>query len=321
MSLTIRSFAGTDADYATIARIRSAVYPEHPLAAQEIRHGDEHREDKLLLQRWFGEVDGQPVAYASFMHMSWNYHPHKFGLGVMVLPEQEKRGYGSALYHHMLLNLAEYDPILLRTSVREDKERGVRFAQHCGFREEMREWESALDVSRFDPSRFADAVERVRTQGIVIRPLSELAADPQYSRKLYDLQNDLMRDVPMSEPFTPQSFEVWEKERLSDPNYIPEGYFVALAGDEYVGVSALWRRQSSEHLSTGLTGVRRAWRRKGIALALKVHAIEYARRQGVPQITTGNASTNRGMLAINQELGFVRRPAWIQMVRHIKEKT
>lgn len=321
MSFIIRPFSPDDADYATLAWIRTSIYPDNPLTAREIQHGDEYREAKIIVQRWIGEVGGRPVAYASFMHMSWNYHPHKFGVNVMVHPDHEQQGYGSALYHNLLLALAEHDPIMLRAGVREDKERGMRFATRCGFREEMREWESWLDVAHFDASRFAGALDRVRAQGIVIRPLSELAGDPQSSRKLYDLQNDLMHDVPLTEPFTPQPFEVWERERLSDPNYLPAGHFVALANGEYVGVSALWRRQGSDHLSTGLTGVRREWRRKGIALALKLHAIAYAQSQGVPRISTGNASTNQGMLSINQDLGFVRRPAWIQMLRYIKEKT
>ncbi len=321
MSLTIRPFDASERDYATIVMIRNTIYPEHQLTVGEVQHGDAHREEHILLQRWIGELDGQPVGSASYSHMSWNYHPRKFSVRVTVLPEHEKHGYGSALYHNLLLSLAEHDPILLRTGVREDHVRGVRFAEKCGFHEEMREWESYLEVAGFDPSRFAAAAERATANGIVIRSLGELSADPEHARKLYDLQNELMQDVPMAEPFTPQTFEAWQAERMSDPNYLPEGYFIALAGDEYVGVSALWRRQTGNYLSTGLTGVKREWRRKGIALALKLRAIDFARRQGAERITTGNASTNAGMLSINQELGFVRHPAWIQMVRHLKEKT
>jgi GNAT superfamily N-acetyltransferase len=52
-------------------------------------------------------------------------------------------------------------------------------------------------------------------------------------------------------------------------------------------------------------------RRRGIALALKLAAIDYARRVGAPIIRTDNDSTNTGMLAINSRLGFVRQPGWI----------
>ena len=68
-------------------------------------------------------------------------------------------------------------------------------------------------------------------------------------------------------------------------------------------------------LYTGLTGVRRSHRRKGIALALKLRAVDYARRHGIEEVRTWNASTNEGMLGINIRLGFQRQPAWIDFVK------
>ncbi|MBC8102619.1 MAG: hypothetical protein H7Z41_08535 [Cytophagales bacterium] len=63
----------------------------------------------------------------------------------------------------------------------------------------------------------------------------------------------------------------------------------------------------------------RSHRRRGIALALKLHAIDYAQSVSVPEIRTGNASTNRPMLAINEVLGFVQQPAWIWLVKKTGE--
>ena len=91
-----------------------------------------------------------------------------------------------------------------------------------------------------------------------------------------------------------------------------EAFFIAVAPDgSYAGVSMLFHPQAGDHLNTGLTGVHPAWRRCGIALTLKRQAIAYAKTLGVPEIRTDNASTNVGMLAINESLGFVRYPAWI----------
>lgn len=82
----------------------------------------------------------------------------------------------------------------------------------------------------------------------------------------------------------------------------------------------LFHRASDDHLDTGLTGVRRAWRRKGIALALKLRAIAYARSVGAPVIRTENATTNQAMLAINEALGFAKQPAWITFVKKITDE-
>ena len=60
-----------------------------------------------------------------------------------------------------------------------------------------------------------------------------------------------------------------------------------------------------------LTAVLRDERGKGIAMALKLKTIEYARAEGLREIRTWNASINRPMLAINEALGFAKQPAWI----------
>jgi mycothiol synthase len=68
-------------------------------------------------------------------------------------------------------------------------------------------------------------------------------------------------------------------------------------------------------LRTGLTAVRRAYRRRGIALALKVRSLEFGKANGYSSVQTENESNNRGMLAINDELGFVKNPAWAHYLK------
>ena len=61
-------------------------------------------------------------------------------------------------------------------------------------------------------------------------------------------------------------------------------------------------------MDTVFTGVVRSHRRRGIAKALKVLAIDYAHRQGYQLIKTDNEEHNP-MFQINLALGFQPEPA------------
>jgi predicted GNAT superfamily acetyltransferase len=94
---------------------------------------------------------------------------------------------------------------------------------------------------------------------------------------------------------------------------LPDAHFLAIDREgRYLGVSNLFAAlDDPTFLWQGLTGVRRASRGKGIAMALKLRTVRYALDRGVEHIKTWNDQYNRPMLAINEAMGFERQPAWI----------
>ena len=95
---------------------------------------------------------------------------------------------------------------------------------------------------------------------------------------------------------------------------------VLLAGDQYVGESFMLRSQQlSDVLYQGLTATTREYRGRGLALAIKLQTIEYARTHGYREIRTWNDSLNMPMLHINAALGFARQPAWITFEQRLEE--
>jgi len=82
----------------------------------------------------------------------------------------------------------------------------------------------------------------------------------------------------------------------------------------------LWKSEIEKGINTGLTGVRREYRRKGIATALKHTGLIWAKNQGYEWIRTDNVDTNTGMLSINIRVGFKFMPACLVFEKFIKEE-
>ncbi len=313
--MTIRTFDPTR-DYPAIVAIYNANFPGFQESENEFRFGDDYREEKHHFARIIAEDDnGVVVGYCQSAHDSHSFHPTQFQVDVFVAPEHQAKGYGKALFDHVIADLAPQNPTALRTHTVEGTERALRFLADRGFTEEMSYAESWLDVNAFDPSRFAGAEERVLSQGIRLTTLRELGdTDPEVRQRFYAFTQIIQADIPSPEPFTALPYEVWAK-RFDHSGYLPQANFLALDRETLVGLSTLWGRDADDHLQTGATGIARSHRRRGIALALKLRALAFAKERGAPIIRTDNEVNNEGMLLINRALGFVRQPGWVGFVK------
>lgn len=313
MSYTIRPF--TPDDLPAMVAVANAVQLDSSITEEQIRHADANRDPKCKIARWAAEQDGQMVGYSVYVQNADFYHPQKFWVTVRVRPTHQRQGIGGALYDTVLENVKQYDPIALQIQLREDQDAALRFARQRGFEEFGRRWASVLDVTTFDLAPHLAALERLAEQGIVLKSIAELASDPERDQKLYDLQWAADFDVPTPEPITPMTFEQYLKQMLYTPQLVAEGSFVAVdesADGRYVGLSTFFR-DGDENLDIDITGVQSAYRRRGIALAIKVRGIQWARENGYKQLNVVNDPVNVGMLAINDRLGFVRQPALLWM--------
>jgi mycothiol synthase len=288
----LRRFDDTDRDYGRLVEIHNVVWPEWSETVESIRAEDALRSRDFFRQRYVWEENGEIVAYASIGESPWSYEPGKYFVFIVVHPDWQGRGIGRRLYGHVTAELdgREPRPRKLVSDTRENFARAIRFLEDRGFEQVQRQEVSRLDIERFDWGRFSERRGAAERAGLAVRTGDWLLEnDTDAKRKLYDLVWSILEDVPTPDPLTRRPFDEWVREEMGHPAWLPEAWFVAIDGDDYVGVSSAWTDLSnSERLYQGLTGVLRPYRRRGLATDLKVRISEFARERGVRYIITDN---------------------------------
>lgn len=314
---TLRPFAGDD--YPAWAELHNAVWPEFPTSEADLREEDRMRSEGYFHERWLAERGGRVVGWATVQHSEFLFDPDRYYVSLNVHPELQGRGIGAELYARVMRTLRERGGKEAMAQACENRPRAVRFLEDRGFVAKMRDRMSILDLDAVDFSRWEDAGKRVEEQGIVIRSLAELEGDPERNRKMYELDITVSADMPSFKPITPPTFENYCRRIFESRWFIPQAVLVALDGDRYVGTTALWLSDADEALYTGLTGVLREYRNRGIATALKVRCLRWAKESGRRFVKTFNESNNRRMLGINEALGFVAQPEYIQYLKVLQD--
>lgn len=318
-TIQIRDFEKSN--YPDIAKINNVVFPDMIVTGDDYIDIDSDRNPMCKHRRWIAKCNNDFVGTCTYSQNILQYNPHTFIVWVVVLPDFQNRGIGTALYNHVINALNSFSPSVVQTYARDDFPMSVRFIEKQGFRELRRNVERHLDVSAFNFGPYCDIEDNLKLQGIEIKTAHELENDPDRNIRLYDLHWKLSHDTPEADMFKKTDLNTFIAEELNSTNARLDAYFVAVHGDEYVGQSRLKMTEGGDSIITGLTGVIRDYRRRQIATAMKIRTIDYARKHNLRLIKTGNDSTNTAMITLNKKLGFIQRPAWISFSKTIKERS
>lgn len=282
----------SDEDLEMWRRVRIAVVPrERTDSVEELRRASTP-ERLLLLAYRDGELAGSGAAGRGETGGGYAFS--------RVLPEHRRRGVGTALLYALAKHVEELG--LPDLGVRAQDDDALAFARHFGFEEVGRQVEQVRIVGPDEP--WPKAPDGVEIVSVADRP--ELGL-----RTYHELALAAFEDIPTPRPIR-VSPEEWQRGWIG----WPEGSFVALAGDELVGCAGLLRDEDrADRAENTLTAVRRDWRGRGLARALKETVIAWASANEIHELCTWTQEGNENMRAVNERLGYVLRNVDVSLRR------
>lgn len=231
----------------------------------------------------------------------------KYRLLLVSNPQWLKRGVGDLLLDRLMEDLSEAQAITVSCRHYASETELLSLLMSRGFVETSRVLDQRLDVEAADLSSLAPLNTRFEEQGICITTFAEeRERDPRCVEKLYELIALLNQDDPARGPFALPAYNAREALMWMEmPYVIPDAYFIAKHRDEYVGVSDVSLFEAMPRgLTQGFTGVKRGYRRRGLATLLSLHGVSYAKSHDYKLIQTFNRLQQTGMLLLNQKLEF-----------------
>jgi GNAT superfamily N-acetyltransferase len=290
--------AMTDDEVEALLSVHNAVHPHDRLGLTVMRSWESQVRELAMFVAWEGS---RPVGAGSVALVAQRPDPHAEG---WVLKEERRRGIGSALYETVSAQVAGWRKDQFEVPVEDADPDGEAFVTKRGFTEIGREIRVSLDL------REIEAPEVNAPRGVTIVTWAER---PESIRGIYDVAVEALPDIPGQEEEAIEPFEDWvAHEMQAGPADRPEATFVAVAGDEVVGYSKFSLSDAQPSVAHhDITGVKRAWRGRGVARALKQAQIAWAKDNGYEELRTQNEERNAPIRKLNAEFGYV--PSGIRM--------
>jgi GNAT superfamily N-acetyltransferase len=291
------------ADY---VRIRNAVTPDNTDSLEQIRWETAIYPGEVV--RFLADgPDGEPVGTTSTGRI-WMHEAgfERYWLGIWVLPEARRQGVGSALYAAVSDAARAAGKTGFQTELSEEHADGRKFLENRGFVETDRSKMVRLDLAGLaTPDAQPPAGIRFVT----------LAERPDLLPGVHATAVETFPDIPWTdEPISALDFDAFVARDVDRTGIPRDAFFVAVDGasGEVAGYASLIYSAGSTTVAYhDMTAVRRAYRGRGIAGALKRATITWAVEQGLESLETGNDEQNAPMRAVNLALGYRPMPDWI----------
>ena len=272
--------------------------------------------------RFLAYADGRAIAFVGTVHAPWAKLPDRHCEVEVWLDKAEHTGEMlESMYRWVEAKAVADGAKLLLSYCGEDEPDVLAAHEALGYERARTEKVWELDLSSRGQTLLKEASEargRMDSQGIRMLTVGGWD-DPLATRKLFDLNGRTVQDVPHTLPIVPEQYEDFQN-RLRAPDRRLDRWWVAIDGDRPVAMSFLKFPPVRGSVWTGYTCTDPEYRGRGIARAVKLQSLGQAVELGIHTVCTDNDSENAPMLHINETLGYVRRPGFVEHHKRVESK-
>jgi len=241
----------------------------------------------------------------------WRVGLDKFRMDLLVAQDARRQGVGTTLLGEVVSGAHGAGAATLQARAGSEHQESLEFLFSRGFVETMRMHLQVLSVADAKLAPYARLPAILAERGIMLVPLPrEMARGEACWEEYARVFNAAREGWPDPDPGPRAALTAAEFQRKHHASELEHGVsadecLLAVRGTRYVGFTS----------AVG-TGVDPAFRRQGIATALKYQAVVAARDRGA--ITMETNTGNPGMLRINERLGFSVASTEVRLVRTIR---
>ena len=295
--------AETDEEVQACLDLVSSLYPNRAMLLEEVREIEAAVPDQARFQAL---EEGRIVGTASIMAEPRLRERRGAHASIVAARDERGRGVGTGLYRALSEWARARELEELEGAVKQGEDESLRWVERRGFAETARESMLTLELAAIE----APAVDPPNGVEIV-----SWAGRPELVDGMYEVAREAYPDIPGNQDDAMESFEEWLTHDMTGPGDLPEATFVALAVDEVVGFAKFSLTRAQPTIAwNDVTGVKRAWRGRGVAGALKRAEIAWAKEQGYERLQTMNEERNAPIRKLNERYGYRLAPGRIFVV-------
>ena len=311
--IQIKKFTETDLEFKELARIDNLVnhdsiyHPDDDKNSWEIRDKSIIR-DRLLL------YDNNILIGVIYYSQGRDKNNKTCFYTLNLDPAYNHKGFRHLLYSEMLGKIKKINCNMVHTSIYDhpNYKEHQKLLINNGFKLVQTNREYSCDIRKVDIEKYYSLIEKLESEDIKFydskeEMLTNSKKFPDHLKKLEELEWLTEQDIPIPDGIshTRIPFKHWLK---LCHDFYENSYgidLIAIKNNMYLGATDIHVYPKAEPYKawTGSLGVLKEFRRKGIATALKIKAIERLLEKGVTEIRTDNEKNNP-MYKINVALGF-----------------